>query len=130
MRNGCFLVSTLAISSATLPGVFEPTTLRTHTCGAPRKEQEGQTVTLCGWVHARRDHGGVRFIDLRDRYGLTQVVVKGGGKGEQGGGTTDLHDEDVVRVTGTVALRPEKLRNPHDHVVAIQDEMNCHQVLS
>lgn len=84
--------------------MIETTSFRTHTCGSLRSTHDGQTVTLCGWVHARRDHGGVRFIDLRDRYGITQIVFKGEG--------TELHDEDVIRVTGTVTLRPENLKNP------------------
>ena len=48
--------------------------MRTHYCGLTSEAQMGQTVSLCGWVHRRRDHGGVIFIDLRDREGLVQVV--------------------------------------------------------
>ena len=47
--------------------------LRTHTCGELKKADVGGKVELCGWVHSRRDHGGVIFIDLRDHYGLTQI---------------------------------------------------------
>ncbi len=85
---------------------------RTHTCGELRTEQIGQTVTLCGWLDRQRDHKGVLFIDLRDRYGKTQVVF---------GPETDeaacevartLRSEYVIQVTGQVAQRPEETANP------------------
>ena len=56
---------------------------RSHTCGALRESDIGQTVRLSGWFHRKRDHGGVLFIDLRDHYGLTQVVADPGQPGLQ-----------------------------------------------
>jgi aspartyl-tRNA synthetase len=73
---------------------------RTHTCGELRPEHTGQRVTLNGWVHARRDHGGIYFVDLRDRYGITQVVL-----GEDIGDAVKLSSEDVIAVTGEVVER-------------------------
>ena len=83
---------------------------RTHTCGALRGPDAGQTVRLSGWVHSKRDHGGLLFIDLRDHYGLTQCVLPAGSAG------FDLADgirqESVVTVTGTVVPRNAATINP------------------
>ncbi|MCD0459167.1 aspartate--tRNA ligase [Roseiconus lacunae] len=80
--------------------------LRTHTCGELRKEHVGTEVTLCGWVENRRDHGGAVFIDLRDRYGLTQVVI---GPPEADAAQIDaaghVPAESVILVRGKVAER-------------------------
>jgi aspartyl-tRNA synthetase len=79
--------------------------LRTHTCGELRTEQVDSEVTLCGWVDSSRDHGGAVFIDLRDRYGKTQVVF-GPESGLVDEGST-LRNEDVILVVGKVSLRPD-----------------------
>ena len=84
--------------------------LRTHLAGNLNKELEGQTVTLTGWVARRRDHGGVIFIDLRDRSGLAQVVFRESAVAEA---AHDLRSEFVVQVTGTVEPRPEGSANPN-----------------
>src|SRR5699024_11816251 len=73
--------------------------LRTHLAGELRKELTGETVTLTGWVSRRRDHGGVIFIDLRDRSGLAQAVFRESEVAEQ---AHELRSEFVVRVTGVV----------------------------
>ena len=86
--------------------------LRSHTCGDLRREHVGSTVTLCGWVSRCRDHGGLAFIDLRDRYGITQVVFhpgEGATLHEEG---RSLRSEDVIQVTGVVEARAEKDVNP------------------
>jgi aspartyl-tRNA synthetase len=88
--------------------------LRTHTAGELRAAQAGLDVTLCGWVASRRDHKGTIFVDLRDRYGLTQLVLRhgeGGGALSLGKGS-ELPLETCLRARGRVALRPEGLRNP------------------
>lgn len=85
--------------------------LRTHTCGELRVEDEGKKVKLCGWVDRIRDLGGVRFIDLRDRYGETQIVCDVNSKAYE---TVDeLTRESVVLVEGTVRRRPEGTENPN-----------------
>jgi aspartyl-tRNA synthetase len=87
--------------------------LRTHNCGQLTEKQAGETVTLCGWVDSYRDHGGGLFVDLRDRYGLTQVVFNPPDSSpeviEQ---SKSLRAEYVIKVTGVVAPRPEGMANP------------------
>lgn len=78
--------------------------LRTHTCGELRDSHAGSTVTLCGWVHRRRDHGGLIFIDLRDRYGMTQVVINPEKK-EIFASAEKVRPEWVLKVTGNVRKR-------------------------
>ena len=78
--------------------------LRTHWCGELRPEHAGQTVSLCGWVARRREHGEhLAFLDLRDREGVVQCVIDG---------SVDVRNEWVVRVTGVVRTRPEGTANP------------------
>lgn len=86
--------------------------LKTHRCGELRKHHEGERVTLAGWVHRRRDHGGLTFVDLRDRWGLVQVVFNPDNSPDAHRDAADLRSEYVVRITGTVRLRPERMVNP------------------
>jgi aspartyl-tRNA synthetase len=86
--------------------------LRTHTCGELRKEHKDQTVTLCGWVHRRRDHGKLTFIDIRDRYGVTQVVFVPSVAKLAHEKAQTLGPEFVVQIKGTVNVRPPKNVNP------------------
>jgi aspartyl-tRNA synthetase len=80
---------------------------RTHTCNELRPEHAGQSVTLTGWVHSRRDLGGVLFIDLRDREGRTQTVFDPADlPSDVFDSATRLHSESVIEVTGKVRLRP------------------------
>ena len=85
---------------------------RTHTCGELKKANAGESVVLSGWVHRRRDHGGIIFIDLRDRYGLTQIKF-GQEIGEEAWkAADDLRSEWVVKVSGKVSARPDDMVNP------------------
>jgi aspartyl-tRNA synthetase len=85
---------------------------RTHHCNELRAEQIGKEVTLVGWVASRRDHGGVIFIDLRDREGLTQVVFRPDEFPDIAKEAHALHDEEVIQVSGLVAKRLEGTANP------------------
>ncbi|HEV8565258.1 MAG TPA: aspartate--tRNA ligase [Actinomycetota bacterium] len=89
------------------------TSMRTHGAGELRPQHAGAEVSLCGWVAHRRDHGGVTFIDLRDRDGVVQLVFHPEEAPEAHAAAQHLGAEDVVRVTGAVRLRPEGMVNPN-----------------
>src|SRR5881396_3882439 len=86
---------------------------RTHDCNSLRKSDVGRQVTLAGWVHVSRDHGGVIFIDLRDREGLTQVVFRPEENAELAKQAHSLRSEDVIEVSGRVAARVPGTENPN-----------------
>ena len=83
---------------------------RTHTCGALRASDAGQAARISGWIHSKRDHGGLLFIDLRDHYGLTQCVFAAGSAAF--GAVERLRVESVITVTGTVVNREGATVNP------------------
>jgi aspartyl-tRNA synthetase len=83
---------------------------RTHTCGQLREENVGETVRLSGWVHRKRDHGNLLFVDLRDHYGLTQCVIDV--SGELFPAVEGVRPESVVTITGPVVKRSEETINP------------------
>ncbi|MCP5013977.1 MAG: aspartate--tRNA ligase [Ketobacter sp.] len=85
--------------------------MRSHYCGHLNESHIDQTVTLCGWVHRRRDHGGVIFLDLRDREGIAQVVVDPDTE-EAFANADRVRSEFVIRLTGRVRNRPEGTTNP------------------
>jgi aspartyl-tRNA synthetase len=85
---------------------------RTHHCNELRASDAGREVTLAGWVDSERDHGGVIFIDLRDREGITQVVFRPEESPVTASLAHSLRSEDVVKVTGSVALRLDGTPNP------------------
>ncbi len=96
---------------------------RTHTCGELRADHVGETVRLSGWVHRKRDHGGLLFIDLRDHYGITQCVIEP--DNEIFSAIESVRAESVITVTGSVVARSEETVNtdlPTGHVeIRIQE---------
>src|ERR1700758_107695 len=84
---------------------------RTHTCGALRLADQGATVRVSGWIHRKRDHGGLLFVDLRDHYGLTQLVAHPGAPGFEI--LERLRAESVVRIDGEVVARTAETINPN-----------------
>ncbi len=100
---------------------------RTHTCNQLRKEDKDARVTLSGWIHNRRDHGGVLFIDLRDDYGFTQVVVYPDKEFQYT--IAHLPKETVVKFSGVVALRAEENINPSMDTGDIEVSADSYEIL-
>jgi aspartyl-tRNA synthetase len=100
---------------------------RTHTCGELRAVEAGKTVRLSGWIHNRRNLGGILFIDLRDHYGLTQLVVRPGSNAIES--LSGLPKETVVRVDGTVLLRDQVNINPDLPTGQVEVEVDRVEVL-
>lgn len=103
---------------------------RSHACGELRKEQVGQTVTLCGWVSRRRDHGGLIFVDLRDRSGLVQVVFSSEMGAEQFTKAESLRNEFVIAVVGNVVARSAETINDHMDTGEIEVEVTELRILN
>jgi aspartyl-tRNA synthetase len=101
---------------------------KTHTCGELSPAHIGQTVTLAGWVHRQRDHGGVTFIDLRDRYGLVQVVGDPALPGLET--IQDARQEWVLQISGEVRRRPAGAENPNLATGEIEVEVKQCQALN
>src|SRR5213596_3345220 len=93
--------------------IFGHRMYRTHDCNSLRKSDIGRQVALAGWVNVTRDHGGVIFIDLRDREGLTQIVFRPEENAELASQAHTLRSEDVIQVSGQVAARLQGTENPN-----------------
>ena len=105
--------------------------LRSHTCGALRADDVGKQVTLCGWVDTYRDHGGGLFVDLRDRYGLTQVVFNPPQTPDDViSASKSLRNEFVIKAVGEVACRPEGQDNPRLSTGEIEVRVESFEVLN
>ncbi len=100
---------------------------RTHSCGELKEKHIGQKVTLCGWVHRRRDHGNLVFIDLRDKKGLTQIVFWGKDLIKE---ISDLKPEYVIKVSGQVQRRPKGTENPKIDTGLIEVAISEFEVLN
>ena len=107
--------------------------MRTHYCGELRAEHIGKTVTMCGWVDRRRDHGGVIFIDLRDRTGIVQIASNPEKTPQSYSQIDSLRNEYVVQVTGIITQRPEESLNtklPTGEVEIYADEVKLLSAVS
>tara|TARA_B100001971_G_scaffold215195_1_gene260185 strand:+ start:7944 stop:9746 length:1803 start_codon:yes stop_codon:yes gene_type:complete len=101
--------------------------MRTHSCGELTKDQIGQEVTLCGWVNKSRDLGGLYFIDIRDKFGLTQLAFD---EYEKELSTLKTSLESVIKVTGTVRARPENAVNKNMTTGEVEVSVKSFEVLS
>jgi len=104
--------------------------LRTHTCGELNKKDIKNEVVLCGWVHRRRDHGGIIFIDLRDRYGLTQITFDPEVDKKAHQEADKLRSEWVIKTIGKVAPRPKDMVNKKLKTGEIEVEITELEILS
>ena len=100
--------------------------MRTHYCGLVTEALMGQTVTLCGWVNRRRDHGGVIFVDLRDREGYVQIVCDPD-RAEMFATAESLRNEFCIQITGPVRARPDGTIN--DNLKSGKIEILCHELV-
>ena len=103
---------------------------KTHQCGLLTSQDIGQEVNLAGWVHRRRDHGGVTFLDLRDRSGLVQIVANPDISSQAHEAAADVRNEWVIKVAGVVRKRPKGLENPNLPTGEIEIEINQLDVLN
>lgn len=107
---------------------FLRTLKRTHYCGSLRKEHVGQTVVLMGWVNSRRDHGGLVFVDLRDREGAVQIVLNPGVEGTKS--AHQIRGEYVIAIQGMVRARPSGMENKKIGTGDVEVEVERCEILS
>jgi aspartyl-tRNA synthetase len=104
--------------------------MKTHTCGELTQDDIGQQVTLAGWVNRRRDHGGLIFIDLRDRFGMTQVTIDSDATPDAHRIAAQTRSEYVIQAHGTVRQRPEGFENPNLATGAIEIDVDTIEILN
>ncbi|MEA2065031.1 MAG: aspartate--tRNA ligase [Patescibacteria group bacterium] len=100
--------------------------LRTHTCGQLTKKDAGKRVKIAGWAHSRRDHGGIIFIDLRDRYGLTQITFNPKISQEAFSEADKIRSEWVIQAEGKIVLRPNNMINKK--LITGEIEVDCDKI--